>query len=705
MFMRDTVIVVVFVGVFFVLGVGAAVAYLYFYEAPDVSALRSAALPQTTILYDRTGEQVLYELYGEENRKIIPHEEIPDVMRIATIAAEDTEFYRHWGVDPLAVLRAARENFRAGGIEEGGSTITMQLVRNLYLSREKTIERKVTEAILALKLEQSHTKNEILDWYLNTVPYGSNAYGVEAAAEVFFGKDAGELALDEAAFLAALPKATTYYSPYGENADELAGRQRRILDRMRELDMISEAKHRAAIETDTFAKLVPNRDKILAPHFVFHVLSELEREYGEDVLRVGGLRVTTTLDMDMQAKAEEVVRDGAFANASSYNAENAALTAVDPKTGEILAMAGSRDYFDADIDGEVNVATRPRQPGSAFKPIAYAKALELGLEPYSLIYDVPTSFGPDGTGGEYRPGNYGGSFFGLVSLREALAMSLNIPAVKTLYIAGLDNTIELAERLGMTTLTDRDRYGLSLVLGGGEVTLLDLTSAFGVFANDGMRHATTGVLDIRGASGNALETSEEMPERAIDANIARKINDMLSDNEARTPVFGPSSSLQIPGTDVAAKTGTTQAYRDGWTVGYTPEIAVGVWAGNNDNRPMRAGAAGVFVAAPMWNEYMRYAIGRFQPSEFLSYEEGERPDIPMVGGRNAGVETLYYDQNSGDRISENEASSKDEEDVRVKVVGPSHSLLYYVNQANLDGAPDYDPEMIRRWDRAIGREE
>jgi len=284
-------------------------------------------------------------------------------------------------------------------------------------------------------------------------------------------------------------------------------------------------------------------------------------------------------------------------------------------------------------------------------------------------------------------------------------MSLNIPAVKTLYIAGLDNTIELAERLGMTTLTDRDRYGLSLVLGGGEVTLLDLTSAFGVFANDGMRHATTGVLDIRGASGNALETSEEMPERAIDANIARKINDMLSDNEARTPVFGPSSSLQIPGTDVAAKTGTTQAYRDGWTVGYTPEIAVGVWAGNNDNRPMRAGAAGVFVAAPMWNEYMRYAIGRFQPSEFLSYEEGERPDIPMVGGRNAGVETLYYDQNSGDRISENEASSKDEEDVRVKVVGPSHSLLYYVNQANLDGAPDYDPEMIRRWDRAIGREE
>jgi penicillin-binding protein 1C len=699
--MRETLVIAVIVSLFASLGVVAAVVYLYWYEAPDISALRSASLAQTTVLYDRTGEHILYELYGEENRKVISPEEIPDVVRLATIAAEDAEFYRHWGVDPFAAMRALRANVRSGDIEEGGSTITMQLVRNLYLSREKTFERKVTEAILALKLEQSHTKDEILHWYLNTIPYGSNAYGIQAAAEVFFAKPAKELTLDEAAFLAALPKATTYYSPYGENASNLIDRKRHILDRMVFLGMIDSKDRDSAVSVDTLAKVAPNKNNILAPHFVFFVLSQLEREYGEDVLRIGGLHVKTTLDWEMQQRAEEVVRTGALRNASEYNAENAALVALDPKTGGILAMAGSRGYFDTEIDGEVNVATRPRQPGSAFKPIVYAKVLELGLQPDSLVYDVRTSFGPDGSGGEYIPRNYSGTFSGLLTLKEALSRSLNVPAVKMLSIAGLDNALEFSRRLGITTLTDRDRYGLSLVLGGGEVTLLDLTSAFSVFANDGVRNAAIGILDISGVSGNALSLSNRVPERVIDAQIARKINDMLSDNDARAPVFGSSSPLFFPDADVAAKTGTTQEWRDGWTVGYTPDIAVGVWTGNNDNHPMRLNADGVYVAAPIWNEYMRFAIDRFGAESFLPYDEYERSPLPMIGGRGVSFSVRYYDVQSGDEISAEEASTKDANDVRINNVASGHSLLYYVNQAKFPSAPVYDPAMISRWDAAI----
>lgn len=670
-FLREALIIVCLVLFFSGLGVGLGVLYLYKYEAPDVESLSAEALPQTTLLYDRTGEHILYEMYGEENRKIVSHEEIPDVVRIATLAAEDRQFYEHWGVDPRAVVRAFKANIESGDIEEGGSTITMQLVRNLYLTKEKTFERKVTEAIMAIRLEQKYTKEEILDWYLNTVPYGSNAYGIEAAAEVFFNKKAQELTLGEAVLLAALPKATTFYSPYGENQSALEDRINKISQALLEEEMIGREEYQRLVREDPLESLRPREDLIRAPHFVFYILEMLEEEYGEDLLRVGGLKIYTTLDYDMQQKAEEVVLKGAQRNRNQYSAENAALVAIDPKTGEILAMAGSRNYFDEEIDGEVNVTTSLRQPGSAFKPIAYAKALELGLEPHSFMYDVPTSFGPDGTGGEYIPGNYGGSFFGRVTLESALAMSLNVPAVKALYIAGLDNTIELAKRLGITSLTDRNRYGLSLVLGGGEVKLLELTGAFGVFANEGIRNDLHGIRRIENAGGGMMEDILGVSsQRALKEQVARKMNKMLSNNDARTPIFGPNSDLFIPEYEVAAKTGTTQSYRDGWTIGYTPNIAVGVWVGNNDNRAMRPGAAGVFVAAPIWNEYMRFALERFPKEQFKDPEEVLKNDVPMIGGKRSG-----------------------------------RNLLYYVSRANFEGAPLYDPKMIARWEKAIQKKQ
>lgn len=669
-FIKDIFIVLLLISLFSFIGISVGIFYLYTYEVPEMERLHEGSLSQTSILYDRTGKHILYELYGEENRKIIAHEDIPDIIRMATLAGEDINFYQHYGVDPRAVLRALRANLKSGGIEEGGSTLTMQLVRNLYLYRAQTFERKIIEALMAFRLETMYTKDEIFDWYLNTVPYGSNTYGIQSASEVFFGKDAKDLTLDEASFLAVLPKATTFFSPYGENTSSLKTNQRKILDTMLDENMISFEQYREALSANTISKVKQKRDTIIAPHFVFYTLSQLQKEYGEELLRIGGLRIITTLDKEMQEQAEKMVLEKAKENQDLHSAENASLIALDPKTGEILAMVGSRNYFDKNIDGEVNVVTSPRQPGSAFKPIAYAKALELGLEPDSVLYDVPTSFGPDGRGGEYRPQNYNEGFSGLVSLKKALAMSLNIPAVKILYIAGLDNTLELASRLGITTLNDRNRYGLSLVLGGGEVSLLELTGAFSVFANDGVRYPTKNIMHIYGTTGNQINSSQNEGERVVDTQVARKINSMLSDNEARSSVFGSQSSLFIPEyPQVAVKTGTTQEFRDGWAIGYTPDIAVGIWTGNNDNRPMKAGSPGVYTAAPLWNEYMRYALGRLSEKEaFIAPDTWKKSSFPMINGRGAG-----------------------------------RSLLYYVNQARFPGAPRYDREMISRWDSALRR--
>lgn len=485
--------------------------------------------------------------------------------------------------------------------------------------------------ILAFKIEKKYSKDEILDMYLNEVPYGSNAYGISKAAQTFFGKSAGELSLDEAALLAALPKATTHYSPYGENKKELVRRQKNIIKRIGTLGLAGSEEVKEALAQDTLAKIIPLRRKIVAPHFVFYVLEKLEKNHKRSELEKNGWKILTSLDWEMQMEAEKIVREGIEADEKKYRATNGSMVAIDPKTGEILAMVGSRNYFDDKIDGQVNVALQLRQPGSAFKPIVYARALEEGYQPETMLYDEQTNFGPDGGGQSYIPRNYDGKFHGAVSVRQALAMSLNIPAVKALRFAGIDDVLELAKRMGITTLTDTKNYGLSLALGGGAINLLEGTSAFSIFANDGVRNKPVSIRKITDSKGIVGYEFEPNMTRVIDAQIARKINSILSDNQARTPIFGPSSALYIAEAQVAAKTGTNQEYRDGWTIGYTPGLAAGVWVGNNDSSPMKYGAAGTFVAAPIWRNFMVKFINKFSVEKFADYNRKDLPKKLVFG--------------------------------------------------------------------------
>lgn len=675
--------------------------YLYFSTPP--AELKNRTILQTTSIFDRSGEHALYEIHGEFDRKLIGHTEIPDFMRKAVIATEDGDFYSHFGVDFKSIIRALKVNYEKGGTFQGGSTITQQLARSAFLSREKTITRKINEIVLAFKIETRYSKDEILDFYLNEIAFGSNAYGVQSAAEKFFGKDARELTIAQSAMLAAVIKAPTYYSPYGNHREDLLVRQQGVLERMAELKLISAKEKEEALAENIFAGLAPFRQKIEAPHFVFFVREWLEKEFGVEAVETGGLQVLTTLDWEMQKRAEEIVQEGAATNAKKYRSENASMVVKDPKTGEILAMVGSRDYFDSTIDGQVNVALSSRQPGSSFKPIVYARAFEKGYQPETMLFDVRTNFGPDGSGKNYIPQNYNGKFSGLVSMREALARSLNIPAVKTLYLVGVDDSIEMAERLGITTLVRRDQYGLSLALGGGEINLLELTGAFSVFAAEGMKNETRSIIKI-------LQNNEEIfgvqnyaeSQRVLEAEVARKINSVLSDNQARSAIFGPNSPLYIPGKNVAAKTGTTQDNRDGWTIGYSPNIAVGVWVGNNDNSMMRAGADGSYVAAPIWNKFMRWALERYPNDAFIDYARVSS-DKPMLAGK-LEQKTTYYNNKSGKKISESKAQKTDPEKVSVKSEPTStNDILFYVNRLDPLGflPPDFGDPMVARWNEGV----
>lgn len=681
--------------------------FLYaYYTTVAPEALTERAVSEASLIYDRTGEHELYRLYGEENRKVIPHDAIPNSMRQATIAAEDDRFYHHIGIDPLGILRSLKKNIEAGSRAQGGSTITQQLVRNTFLTREKTIKRKFLEIVLAIKIERHYTKDEILDYYLNEVPYGSNAYGIQSASEIFFNKNASDLTLDEAALLASLPKATTYYSPYGNYTDALRARQRAIITRLGDLGYYDKATIDQARNTDTLAKLVEFREDIDAPHFVFYVREQLEQLYGSDTVERGGLKVYTTLDYDMQKRAEEDV--AAYGpKLPAHGASNAALVAVKPATGEVLAMVGSLDYFDKKNDGEVNVALRLRQPGSSFKPIVYAAGFEKGYQPETLLYDVPTSFGPDGSGKDYRPQNYNLHYNGLVPVRKALAGSLNVPAVKMLYLVGVDNAIDFAEKLGITTLTQRKRYGLSLVLGGGEVKLLEETAAFSVFANDGVRAPVHGIARVIDAGGKEIYTAQQ-PNRVIDAEVARKVNSVLSDNEARTFIFGANSALAFKDRKVAVKTGTTQDFRDAWTVGYTPEIAVGVWVGNNDNRQMRGGADGSFVAAPLWRTFIEREIQSLPDTPFEDYQKIEAK-IPMVTGMHpsgGSEDAQYVSIAGGKKISADKARKMDPDKLaeRYRTTYDRHTILYYIDKdqpLNEEAKPNFNDPMFGRWEAAV----
>ncbi len=600
-------------GLFVISGVFIWVATL---EIPTLDGFESRRVTQSTKIYDRTGEVLLFDLHQDIRRTVVPLTEISRNLKNATIAIEDTEFYEHHGVRPLRTLKAVFDNITTGDLlgGQGGSTITQQVIKNTLLTQDKKISRKVKEWILALKVERILTKDEILELYLNEAPYGGNIYGAEEASRHFYGKSASELTLAEAAYLAALPQAPTRYSPYGTHIDLLEERKNRVLTQMRNEGFITEAEYEEASATVVSFEQYGDTN-IKAPHFVFYVREYLEETYGTDAVYESGLKVITTLNYDLQKVGEEVVAEYAEKNERDFDAENAALVAIDPKTGQILTMVGSRDYFDETIDGKYNVTTAYRQPGSTFKPIVYATAFESGYTPETVVFDVPTQFSTNcaqnnftSTDGCYSPVNYDGVFRGPMTFRDALAQSINIPAVKALYLVGVRNALTTAEQLGITSLAQNaNHYGLPLVLGGGEVSPLELTSAYSVFANDGVRHPHTAILRVEDASGTVLEEYEETQgERVLSEQTARSISSVLSDIQARVPAYG-ENSFSFGSQQVAVKTGTTNDFKDVWIMGYTPTIAVGTWGGNNDNSPIVKRVAG-YVLAPMWREFMDRAL-------------------------------------------------------------------------------------------------
>ncbi|MDD5626885.1 MAG: PBP1A family penicillin-binding protein [Patescibacteria group bacterium] len=681
----------------FGLVVSAISVFAYFAkDLPDPQKLAERQMTESTKIYDRTGEHLLYEIHGEEKRTIVPFAQISNYLIKATLTAEDDDFYNHRGIDFRSILRAAWSDVKGGGVRQGGSTITQQFIKNSILTPERTFSRKFKELILSLELERRFSKDQILEMYLNEIPYGSNAYGIEAASQTFFNKKASELTLGEAATLASLPRATTYYSPFGSHPEALAARREYILNRMATLGYITpEEANSAKQEELSYAE---NREGIIAPHFVLYIKEILADKYGEDFIERGGLKVYTTLDYDKQKIAEELVYEMSGDYPQKFNARNAALLASDPKTGQILVMVGSRDYFDLQNDGNVNVTLRPRQPGSSFKPFAYARAFQKGYTPDTLLFDLTTNFGLQG-GKEYIPQNYDGKEHGSVTMRTALANSLNIPAVKTLYLAGIDETIDLANQMGITTLGERSRFGLSLVLGGGEVKLIDFVPAYGVFANDGIRQEKTVIMKIEDKDGQILEEWQQGEgKRVIPEQVAREINSILSDNNARAMIFGTHNYLNLGGIPVAAKTGTTQDYRDAWTVGYTPSLAAGVWVGNNDNSEMRR-ADGSQVAAPIWQAFMKKALEGASTEKFTPYTKYQLDKMILHGKYN---ETTARVCEVNNQIL-HETCCRPEQVVE-KTFREIHTILYYADKDNPRGPvpehPENDP-MYERWEKPI----
>lgn len=705
------------------LGSGGIFLFFILWGLPDPTRLSQSSVTQSTKIYDRTGTVILYDIHGEEKRTVIPFERIPQVVREAAIATEDAGFYSHNGIDIRGIARALIVDLTRVSLSQGGSTITQQLVKNSILKPERSLIRKIREAILAIVIESRFSKDEILSLYLNQIPYGSNAYGIEAAAQTFFGKSAENLTLAEAALLAALPRAPSYYSPYGTHRDELMKRKDFVLDRMTKLGFVGEAEAKKAKAEPL--NLKQQKSNILAPHFVFYIREYLSETYGESFVEKGGLKVTTTLDWDLQQKAEELVRDYAERNEKLIRAHNAALVSMDPKTGEILAMVGSRDYFadplprgckpgiNCTFDPQVNVSLRARQPGSSFKPFVYAAALEKGYTAETVLFDVPTEFNTncnaDGTAPAgvdprscYRPGNYDERFRGPVTVRQALAQSLNVPSVELLYLAGVDESIAAANRLGITTIRpDPSRYGLALVLGGAEVTLLDMAHAYGAFAEDGKQIRSSGILKIEDADGTILEEKKDEPVEVLHPEIARTINDILSDNEARQPVFAPRSSLYFPDRQVAAKTGTTQDYRDAWTVGYTPSVVVGVWVGNNDNSPIQQKGSGVLAAAPLFHAFMEEALKKFPPEPFTK-PAPSTVEKPILKGLWQGGTVVVVDKITGQLATAETPGELREE----RVTGEPHTILYWVDRGNPRGDPPGNPAadpQFSHWEAALHR--
>jgi 1A family penicillin-binding protein len=676
---------------------GIILIWLATLKTPDFNAFNDRIVASSTKIYDRTGEVLLYDIHEDVKRNVVPFEEISIHAKNATVAIEDSEFYEHNGIKPKAILRAVLANLKSGEFSQGGSTLTQQIVKNTLLTQNKRVSRKLKEWILAVKVEREFSKEQILEIYLNEAPYGGSIYGIQEASKTFFDKDAKDVTLAEAAYLAAIPNAPTFFSPYGQNKDRLDERKNLVLSRMKELGFISDEEYLES--KDEVVEFLPREDVgIKAPHFVFWVREYLEEKYGREVVLRGGLNVKTTLDWGLQEKAEEIVTKHAEINTELHGATNAALVAIDPKTGQVLSMVGSRDYFDKEIDGNFNVTTAQRQPGSSFKPFVYATAFKKGFEPQTTIFDTKTEFNPDclpdGSETEiaaaefkcYHPRNYDNKYLGPMSLKNALAQSRNVPAVKLLYLTSIRDSIKTAQDMGLSTLNDPDRYGLTLVLGGGEVRLLEMTSAYGVFANEGVRNKPTGILEITSQNGSVLESFRQSSARVLDKEVAVKINDVLSDNEARTPLWGSRSFMYHPGYDVAGKTGTTDNKVDAWMVGYTPEIAVGVWSGNNDNTPMGSGSG---ISGALWGEFMGYALTKTTGERFTPITESLPNEMkPILRGQWLGGESVFIDTMSGKLATE----YTPQETLGEIVITDVHSILHWINKKDPKGPAPANPE-------------
>lgn len=682
-------------GALFLMALVSLGAYIWIAKTlPDPNDIGSADVAQSTKIYDRTGEHLLYEIAADQKRTLVSLDEIPDELEKATITAEDRKFYSHFGIDIKGIVRAVLADILSGSKKQGASTITQQLVRNVILTLEKSYTRKVKEIILSIAVEQRYTKDQILEMYLNQISYGSTNYGVESASQAYFDKSVTNLSLAESATLAALPKATTTYL---NNPDMLKDRRDWILGSMAELGYVTQEQADAAMLEDT--EIRATATNITAPHFVMWVKGQLVDEYTERVVEEGGLKVITTLDYDKQLMAEQAVLDGVTARGESYNFNNAAQMSVDPKTGQILSMVGSVDYFNDEIDGQVNVTQRLRQPGSSIKPVVYSAAFAKGYTPNTIMWDVDTIFST--ATGPYHPQNYDGTEHGYLTMRKALQGSLNIPAVQTLYLTGLEQTLQFAEKLGYTTFEDRSRIGLSFALGGNEVTMMEHINTFATFANGGKRNDLAGILSVEDADGNMLQewkAEEHAGEQVMDANLAATITNVISDNNARAYVFGPSNYLYLGARPVAAKTGTTNNYNDAWTLGYTPSLVSAVWVGNTDGTEMHRGADSSKTAAPIWNAFMTKALEGTLIEAFPSATIAATGKTMLDG--TIPTSTYTIDTASG-KLATELTPEKYREEISC---GEYHTILKYVNKDNPTGAeptrPEDDP-YYAVWEQAV----
>lgn len=674
----------IFLFIIFFIGGGLFV-FILSRNLPDPKNFQERKVVESTKIYDRTGKILLYEIHGDQKRTVVSLNQIsPNVIK-TTLSAEDHTFYEHHGFVFKSFVRAIINTIVYHKPIQAVSTITQQLARNAFLTTQRSIVRKIKEAILTIQIERHFTKNQILEMYFNQINFGDNNYGIETASQYYLNKSAKDLDLAEAAYLTSLIQSPSYLSPYGSHIDQLEQRKEWVLNRTAIVkyfskdEVVKAQAEKVNFVTQTFG--------FKAPHFIMYVRGLLYDQFSEEDLEQGGYTIITTLDMNLQNIAEETVKKYGDYNEKNIGAKNLALLAEDPQTGQILAMVGSRDYWNMEAEGNVNTTLSIRQPGSSFKPIVYATAFKKGFLPESVIFDtalngVTANFSTD-PNNPYTVTNYDSITRGPVTFRQALAQSLNIPAVKVLYLAGIQNVIQTAKDFGISTLIEPpEHYGLSLVLGGGGVKLIEMVHAFTVFSQEGIFHPQTVILKIEDSQGNVLQDFSLQSKQIINTQITRQINSILSDNISRAPTFGWDNKLYFPNFDVAAKTGTDSQYRDAWTLGYTTNLAAGVWAGNNDRSPVAlSGAPGAMVAAPCWREFMEKSFEFYSPGQFtkpLPYNTSQISK-PMINGQYL-INREYKNINTSE----------------IKTVKELHNILYYVNKNDILGSiptnPNSDPQ-------------